>query len=84
MLKAQSTEPMFYAIVTAAMGAVGGRLACMRAAPAHGVLEIGHVYFGPDIARRRVATEAMYLLLRFAFDGLAYCTAGGVEVRQCQ
>ncbi|CAM9146375.1 unnamed protein product, partial [Ectocarpus fasciculatus] len=67
----KSTDPLFYAIVDAA-GVVAGRLSLMRMVPQHGVLEIGHIYFGPSIARRRAATESIYLLLAYAFDTLGY------------
>ena len=40
--------------------------------PAHGVIEIGNILWGPGIARTRVATEALYLFARYAFETLGY------------
>ena len=44
----------------------------MRMEPAHGVIEIGNILWGPAIARTRVATEAFFLAARHAFDELGY------------
>lgn len=70
--RVNSADPLFYAILEKSTGCCKGRLSYMRMVPQHGVLEIGHIYFGPDISRRRIATEAVYLLLQHAFDDLGY------------
>ena len=44
----------------------------LRMAPEHGVIEIGHIWFGTPLQRTPAATEAIYLLLRHAFDDLGY------------
>ena len=44
----------------------------MRIEPAHGVIETGHILFGPRLARTPAATEAIYLQARHAFDDLGY------------
>jgi RimJ/RimL family protein N-acetyltransferase len=44
----------------------------MRIVPEHGVIEIGNILWGPAIARSRVATEALCLFARHAFDELGY------------
>lgn len=44
----------------------------MRIEPTHGVIEIGHILWGPAIARTRVAAEALYLFASYAFDTLGY------------
>jgi RimJ/RimL family protein N-acetyltransferase len=44
----------------------------MRIDPAMGVIELGNVNFSPRLQRSRVATEAVYLMLAHAFDGLGY------------
>jgi RimJ/RimL family protein N-acetyltransferase len=36
------------------------------------VIEVGHVLWGPAIARTRVATEALFLFARYVFDELGY------------
>ena len=44
----------------------------MRIVPEHGVIEIGSIYWGPAIARTRLATEALYLFARHSFEDLGY------------
>ena len=44
----------------------------LRIAPEHGVIEIGHIWFGAALQRTPAATEAIYLLARHAFDELGY------------
>ena len=51
-----------------ATGRAEGRQALMRITPEHGVIEIGSILWGPAIARTRIATEALYLFARHAFD----------------
>lgn len=70
--KEASKDPSYYAIVNKSTGTVDGYFAIMRITPEHGVYEIGSVYMGPNIARSRVSTEAVYLLLQYAFDQLGY------------
>ena len=41
----------------------------LRIEPAHGCIEIGHIWFGAPLQRTPAATEAIYLLARHAFDG---------------
>lgn len=48
-----------------------GMAAYLRIAPATGSIEVGALMFGPDLARTRGATEAMWLMARYAF-GLGY------------
>jgi RimJ/RimL family protein N-acetyltransferase len=62
----RSRDPQFYAIVDAE-GRASGSCAYMRIEPKHGVIEIGNIYLAPRLARRRAATEAMYLLMANAF-----------------
>lgn len=69
--KEASKDPSFYAIINKATGVVGGYLSLMRIFPEHGVCEIGNVYMGPTITRSRISSEAVYLLLEYAF-GLGY------------
>lgn len=65
-------DPMFFAVVDEASGRCEGRQSLMRIDPEHGVIEIGHILWGPTIVRTRVATEALFLLARYAFDELRY------------
>jgi RimJ/RimL family protein N-acetyltransferase len=67
-----SEDPLFCAVVDRARGEAAGRQALMRVTPEHGVIEIGHILWGPAIARTRVATEALYLAARHVFEDLGY------------
>ena len=64
-------DPLFHAIADAA-GREIGFSAYSRIAPAVGVIEIGHLVFGAAMQRTPVATEALYLMMRRAFDELGY------------
>lgn len=69
---AQGPDTIPFAVVDLATGKAGGWQQLMRIEPQHGVVEIGNVYWGPAIARTRIATEALYLLARYVFDELGY------------
>jgi RimJ/RimL family protein N-acetyltransferase len=69
---AATEDPLFFAVIDRATGEASGRQALMRVTPEHGVIEIGHILWGPAIARTRVATEAFFLAARYAFDDLGY------------
>lgn len=69
--QAGSDDPLFHAIVTPEHGAVG-LAAYLRIEPAVGVIEIGHLAFSPRLQRTPAATEALFLLIRRAFDELGY------------
>ncbi len=71
-MAAASDDPLFFAVVDTATGRAEGRQALMRIDPAHGVIEVGNVLWGPAIARTRVATEALYLFAAHIFDDLGY------------
>jgi RimJ/RimL family protein N-acetyltransferase len=66
------SDPNQFAVVDKASGRAGGWQQLMRIVPEHGVVEIGYVYWGPTLARTRVATEALYLHARYVFDELGY------------
>jgi RimJ/RimL family protein N-acetyltransferase len=69
---AASSDPLFFAVIDASTGRCEGRQALMRITPEHGVIEIGSILWGPAIARTRVATEALFVFARYAFDALGY------------
>ena len=68
---ATGSDPLFYTIVDGHNRAVG-LAAYMRIDRANGVIEIGHLNFSPDLQRTAAASEAMYLLMRRAFEELGY------------
>ncbi|WP_240937479.1 MULTISPECIES: GNAT family N-acetyltransferase [Chromobacterium] len=61
-------DPHFYAIVDAVSGVALGVAAYLRIDPKMGCIEVGHLNFSPLLQRRPAATEAMYLLMRQAFE----------------
>ena len=69
---AQSTDPLFFAVIDSGTGRVEGRQSLLNIAPAHKSIEIGHIYWGPDIAGTRIATEANYLFAKYVFETLRY------------
>ena len=69
---ATSADPLCYAVIDPATGRAEGRQTLMRIDPANGVIEIGNILWGPKIARTRMATEALYLFAKYAFDDLGY------------
>jgi len=81
-------DPLHFAVVDRATGRCGGRQAFMRITPEHGVIEIGAVLWGRGVARTRLATEALYLFARHAFEDLGYrrfewkCNARNAPSRQ--
>lgn len=64
-------DPYFYAVVDAE-DRVLGMLALMALRPEHRVCEIGGVLYSPALQRTPLATEAQYLLARYAFETLGY------------
>jgi RimJ/RimL family protein N-acetyltransferase len=69
---ADSQDPLFFTIVAPLDGAPLGTAAYLRITPEFGVIEIGHIWFGPPLKRTTAATEAIFLLARHAFDELGY------------
>ena len=70
--KAAPDDPLFYAIVDTASGRAQGVASYLRIEPAHGVVEVGHIWYSPALQRTHQATEAMYLMARHVFDDLGY------------
>jgi RimJ/RimL family protein N-acetyltransferase len=68
----ESPDPMHHAIVDRASGHALGTAAFMRIEPAHGVMEVGSIVYAPALQRTPAGTEAMYLMMRRAFDELGY------------
>jgi RimJ/RimL family protein N-acetyltransferase len=70
--RAASIDPLFYAVVDWESMRALGMASFLRIKPDHGVIEIGHIWFTPELQRTRKATEAIYLLAKTAFDDLGY------------
>jgi len=65
-------DPQFYAIVDCATGKATGVASFLRIESKGGVIEVGHINLSPLAQRNRVGTEAMFLMMRRAFDEIAY------------
>lgn len=63
---------LHFAVIDLQTGRAVGTLALMRIEPQHGVMEVGFVIFSPQLKQTRMATEAHYLLMRYAFETLGY------------
>jgi len=64
---AAARDPFFYALRDSASGRVGGLAAFLRIDPAQGVIEIGHIQIAPPMQRSLAATEAISLMIGWAF-----------------
>lgn len=65
-------DPMHYAIIDSGSGRAVGTLALMRIDASNGVMEVGSVTYSPRLKRTRAATEAIALLMQYAFQTLGY------------
>lgn len=65
-------EQIYYAIRPAKGGKACGQTSFLDIQPENGVIEIGSIWFGLTLRRTRSATEALYLMLRYAMDDLGY------------
>ncbi len=61
-------DPRFYAIIDLASGKAGGVASYMRIDPANGCIEVGGIKLTPLVSRKPAMTEAMYLMMKNAFD----------------
>lgn len=62
------SDPYFYAIRNLATGKVEGIASYLRIAPSAGSIEVGHLNFAKPLQRTPAATEAMYLMMQWAFE----------------
>ncbi|MCJ2053673.1 GNAT family N-acetyltransferase [Methylobacterium sp. J-070] len=70
--RAASADPLFHTILDAGSGEPLGLASYLRIDPNNGVIEVGHLHFGPKLQRAAAATEAMALMMSRAFDELGY------------
>jgi len=61
-------DPLFFAILDATDGQAAGVASYLRITPAAGSIEVGHIHYSPRLQRSPAATEAMYLLMKRAFE----------------
>lgn len=62
----------YFAVIDQETGKASGIASFMHIQPEHGVMEIGGITFALNLQRTRVATEAIYLMMRRAMAELDY------------
>lgn len=61
-------DPLFFAIVDNTTARAVGVASFLRIDPGAGTIEVGHINFSPLLQRRPAASEAMFLMMRYAFS----------------
>ncbi|MEQ6250623.1 GNAT family protein [Sulfitobacter sp. HNIBRBA3233] len=61
-------DPVFYAIRNLENGGWEGVASYLRITPDAGTIEVGNICFAPSLQRTRAATEAMHLMMQWAFE----------------
>ncbi|MCP5038329.1 MAG: GNAT family N-acetyltransferase [Rhodobacteraceae bacterium] len=62
------SDPRFYAIFNKDSGGWEGVASYLRITPQMGVIEVGHINFSPALQKTRAATEAIFLMMKWAFE----------------
>jgi RimJ/RimL family protein N-acetyltransferase len=61
-------DTVFYAIKNLHSGSFEGVASFLRISPEAGSIEVGHINMSPALQRTPAATEAMYLMMQWAFE----------------
>ncbi len=61
-------DPVFYVLRDLETGHCGGIASYLRIAPEAGSIEVGHICIAPEMARSAAVTEAMILMMDWAFE----------------
>jgi RimJ/RimL family protein N-acetyltransferase len=69
---APKEDPLIHAIIDACSDKAVGVASYLRINSSAGTIEVGGLAYSPLLQRRPAATEAMYLMMRRAFDELGY------------
>lgn len=69
--RSRSLDPLFYAVIDHERNEAVGVTSYLRIDPASGSIEVGQINYSPLLQRTPAATEAMYLMMQYAF-GLGY------------
>jgi RimJ/RimL family protein N-acetyltransferase len=64
-------DPFAYAIIDSSSNVLGVAT-LMEIRPAHRVIEVGGIFYSKALRQTPLATEAQYLLMRYAFEELRY------------
>jgi RimJ/RimL family protein N-acetyltransferase len=65
---ASAPDPQFHAVIDLATGQAVGVASYLRIDPAAGAIEVGHINYSPRLQRTVASTEAMYLMMKRAFE----------------
>lgn len=65
---AAAADPQFHTVIDLATSKPVGVASYLRIDPGAGSIEVGHIHYSPLLQRRIAATEAMYLMMKRAFD----------------
>lgn len=63
-----SNDPLFFSIIDGMSGKAIGVASYLNIHPSIGSIEVGHIHYSPALQRTRLATEAMYLMMKHVFD----------------
>lgn len=66
------SDPLWHTILDAGSGRAVGIACYLRIDAKSGSIEVGGLLYGPRLQKTPAATEAMYLMMRRAFDELGY------------
>jgi len=61
-------DPFFYAIYSMKYKQFCGMASYLRITPEYGVIEVGHINYSPILQNTTAGTEAMYLMMKNAFE----------------
>ena len=64
---ASGADPFYYVLRNCATGLCGGVASYLNIVPGNGSVEVGNICFAPELQRGRIATEAMFLMMDWAF-----------------
>ena len=65
---ALTPDPNFFAIIKRADKKAVGLASYLRINPQDGSIEVGHINYSPLLQKTREGTEAMYLMMKWAFE----------------
>lgn len=69
---AASSDPLYLTVIDRSSGRPCGMVSLMRIDPPNGVIEVGNIWYGPQVQRSALPTEAMKLLFAHVFEELGY------------
>ncbi len=70
--QAKSTDPLFFTVFENNSNKQVGMVSFLAITPEMRRLELGHIWYAPEVQRTKVNTETIYLMLSEAFDRLNY------------